>query len=254
MRSASCYTDLRRTVAYAKNRKVQYPGGVAKNWETLQAALPCNPNFDIQNYVGVPIWCSQTNACATLVPITTSTPCSSTGYNQGFEVTRHAAGTNPIFNPALQANPFDTASWPATISTSTQVGGANVVPFGNTSDFFWETRFYVIPPTVPYTFIFKIDADDAVAIKNLTTSTVVANRWSQAAPPGFGGSYVYSDPITITTCPTEFLMVSANATPPNGNYILSVYSINPPAGSPPYTQGQMDAQPVVQIYPYCYLV
>jgi len=51
MRSASCFTDLRRTVAYAKNRKVQYPGGVAKNWETLQAALPCNPNFEIENYV-----------------------------------------------------------------------------------------------------------------------------------------------------------------------------------------------------------
>ena len=69
MRSASCYTDLRRTVAYAKNRKVQYPGSVAKNWETLQAALPCNPDFTIQNYVGNPIYCGQTNACAILQPV-----------------------------------------------------------------------------------------------------------------------------------------------------------------------------------------
>ena len=62
MRSASCYTDLRKTVAYAKNRKVQYPGGVAKNWETLQAALPCNPNFEVQNYaVGLP--CNYNPTC-----------------------------------------------------------------------------------------------------------------------------------------------------------------------------------------------
>jgi len=254
MRTASCYTDLRKVTAYAKNRKVQYPGGVAKNWEVLQAALPCNPNFDIQNYVGVPNWCSQTNACATIVPISPTQSCSSVGYNQGFEVTLHAAGTNPIFNPALQTNPFDSSNWPATISTTNMIGTASAVGPGVTLDFFWETRFYIIPPTVPFTFIFKIDADDAVAIRNETTSTVVANRWSQAAPPGFGGPYVYSDPITITTCPTEFLMVSANATPPNGNYGLAIHYIDPPAGSPPYTQGQLDAQPLQQIYPYCYLV
>jgi len=60
MRSASCYTDLRKVVAYAKNKKVQYPGGVAKNWETLQAALPCNPDFTVQNYV---VFSCSSNSC-----------------------------------------------------------------------------------------------------------------------------------------------------------------------------------------------
>lgn len=69
MRSASCYTDLRRTVAYAKNRKVNYPGNVAKNWEILQAALPCNPNFDVQNYV-IPVCNGPTNCLAPPPPVT----------------------------------------------------------------------------------------------------------------------------------------------------------------------------------------
>lgn len=68
MRSASCYTDLRRTVAYAKNRKVNYPGNVAKNWEILQAALPCNPNFDVQNYV-IPVCSGPTNCLAPPPPV-----------------------------------------------------------------------------------------------------------------------------------------------------------------------------------------
>ena len=50
MRTASCYTNKVKVVAYAKNRKVEYPGHVAKNWETLQATLPCNPDFTVQNY------------------------------------------------------------------------------------------------------------------------------------------------------------------------------------------------------------
>ena len=50
MRSASCYTNKVKITAYAKNTKVDYPGHVAKNWETLQAALPCNPEFTVQNY------------------------------------------------------------------------------------------------------------------------------------------------------------------------------------------------------------
>jgi hypothetical protein len=50
MRSASCYTNKVKVVAYAKNRKVDLVGHVGKNWETLQAALPCNPDFTVQNY------------------------------------------------------------------------------------------------------------------------------------------------------------------------------------------------------------
>lgn len=64
MRSASCYTNKVKTVAYAKNRKVDYPGHVAKNWETLQATLPCNPNFDVQNYV-VTMPCGTNPTCIT---------------------------------------------------------------------------------------------------------------------------------------------------------------------------------------------
>ena len=65
MRTASCYTNKVKVTAYAKNTKVDYPGHVAKNWEVLQAALPCNPNFDIQNYIpNIP--CSKNPTCFTL--------------------------------------------------------------------------------------------------------------------------------------------------------------------------------------------
>jgi hypothetical protein len=69
MRTASCYTNKVKIVAYAKNRKVNYQGGVAKNWEILQAALPCSPDFTVQNYVGIPIYCSQTNVCPAAIPL-----------------------------------------------------------------------------------------------------------------------------------------------------------------------------------------
>jgi hypothetical protein len=81
MRTAACYTNRVRIVAYAKNKKVNYPGGVAKNWETLQATLPCSPDFTVQTYVGVPIYCSQTNACAIAIPVVQ--PPSSTIYSGG---------------------------------------------------------------------------------------------------------------------------------------------------------------------------
>ena len=51
MRSASCYTNKVKVVSYAKNKKVDYPKHIAKNWETLQATLPCNPDFTVQDYV-----------------------------------------------------------------------------------------------------------------------------------------------------------------------------------------------------------
>lgn len=50
MRTASCYTNKVRITAYAKNKKVDLIGHVGKNWETLQATLPCNPDFTVQNY------------------------------------------------------------------------------------------------------------------------------------------------------------------------------------------------------------
>jgi hypothetical protein len=68
MRTASCYTNKVKITAYAKNTKVDYPGHVAKNWELLQAALPCNPNFTVQNYIPPPI-CSGPAACTQAPPV-----------------------------------------------------------------------------------------------------------------------------------------------------------------------------------------
>ena len=65
MRTASCYTNKVKIVAYAKNKKVEYPGGVAKNWETLQATLPCNPDFTIQTYAAS-LPCNYNPTCFTL--------------------------------------------------------------------------------------------------------------------------------------------------------------------------------------------
>lgn len=51
MSSAACYTNKVKVVAQAKNTKVNYPGGEAKNNDKVYATLGCNPNFAIQNYV-----------------------------------------------------------------------------------------------------------------------------------------------------------------------------------------------------------
>jgi hypothetical protein len=58
MRSAACYTNKVKVVAQAKNTKVNYPGGEAKNWDKMYATLGCNPNFAVQTYV-VPPECGQ---------------------------------------------------------------------------------------------------------------------------------------------------------------------------------------------------
>lgn len=92
MRSASCYTNLRKTVAYAKNKKVNYPGGVAKNWETLQAALPCNPDFTVQNYVGLPIYCGRTNGCGIPILAEPVSPFIYSGGSAGTETTNLLTG------------------------------------------------------------------------------------------------------------------------------------------------------------------
>ena len=52
-RTASCYTNLIKQRAEAKNNKVDYPGHVAKNWNPLAPTLGCNPNFDVQEYIDI---------------------------------------------------------------------------------------------------------------------------------------------------------------------------------------------------------
>jgi hypothetical protein len=52
-RTASCYTNLIKIKAQAKNNKVDYPGHVAKNWNPLAPTLGCNPIFDEQNYIDI---------------------------------------------------------------------------------------------------------------------------------------------------------------------------------------------------------
>lgn len=56
-RSASCYTNLRKMTALAKNNKVDYPGHVAKNWNPLASTLGCNPIFDVQEYIDIASIC-----------------------------------------------------------------------------------------------------------------------------------------------------------------------------------------------------
>lgn len=134
MRSASCYTNLRKTVAYAKNKKVNYPGGVAKNWETLQAALPCNPDFTVQNYVAVPIYCRKTNGCG--VPIL-SDPVSSfilySGGSAGTESTTLLTGgsVGTEFSSLLSGGSTSTES--SAILTGGNIGtqSAKVLSGGN---------------------------------------------------------------------------------------------------------------------------
>ena len=50
MSSAACYTNRVKVVAQAKNTKVNYQGGEAKNRDSIYATLGCNPNFTVQNY------------------------------------------------------------------------------------------------------------------------------------------------------------------------------------------------------------
>lgn len=57
-RSASCYTNLRKTIAMAKNTKVDYPGHVANNWNPLAPALGCNPRFEENTYMNIQEICS----------------------------------------------------------------------------------------------------------------------------------------------------------------------------------------------------
>lgn len=61
-RSASCYTNLRKTTALAKNNKVDYPGHIAKNWNPLASSLGCNPIFDVQEYIDVIALCQPSRA------------------------------------------------------------------------------------------------------------------------------------------------------------------------------------------------
>lgn len=50
MQSAAAYTNKKRVIAIAKNTKVDYPGGVARNHGNLQPTIGCNPNFTRNNY------------------------------------------------------------------------------------------------------------------------------------------------------------------------------------------------------------
>ena len=51
MSSAACYTNRRRVLAEASVTKVQYPGRVATNNDTILSVRNCSPDYDIMNYV-----------------------------------------------------------------------------------------------------------------------------------------------------------------------------------------------------------
>lgn len=57
MKSAAAYTNKRRVSAEASNNKVQYPGNVARNSQSLAPACPINPNFQVLNYIGISLGC-----------------------------------------------------------------------------------------------------------------------------------------------------------------------------------------------------
>lgn len=247
MRSASAYINKVRIDTIVRNNKVEYPGRVARTFQLLAPSCPINPNFEVIDYVGVPSVCKVKNTCNT---------CNVDGYTQGFKLTVYSKDDysyDPMTDPSLASDPFNSSFWPPYMMPEPNVvGTGNIVPY-DTGTFVWVTEFSFIINALPFTFIFKLDADDGIAIKNLNTSTVVADRWAIAPSHTFGGPYVYSNPVTVTSCVTKFLMVSANTVFPNNTYNLSVSYILPPPGPPPYTQLQLDAQPSYPIYPYCFL-
>jgi hypothetical protein len=51
MRSASAYINKIRVKTEAKTRKVQYPGMIALNTNSIYAAINCNPVFDVLRYM-----------------------------------------------------------------------------------------------------------------------------------------------------------------------------------------------------------
>ena len=53
MRSASCYTNKVRVETFARVTKVQYPGNIANNYVKDEAAIACNPRFDVIQYLHV---------------------------------------------------------------------------------------------------------------------------------------------------------------------------------------------------------
>lgn len=54
MSSSACYTNRVKVIAQAKNTKVNYPGGEAKNFDPIYATLSCNPRFGVQKYLPPP--------------------------------------------------------------------------------------------------------------------------------------------------------------------------------------------------------
>ncbi len=63
MRSASAYTNAIRIATTVRNNKVDYPGRIAKNFNSLNPVCPISPDFSKIEYVGIPLYCNTTNFC-----------------------------------------------------------------------------------------------------------------------------------------------------------------------------------------------
>lgn len=65
--STQAYTNKRRVLAEAGNRKVQYPGKVATNVNPIYATINCSANFQQLTYRDI-CGCSFTNRGVPIVP------------------------------------------------------------------------------------------------------------------------------------------------------------------------------------------
>lgn len=174
-------------------------------------------------------------------------------FTRGITITTHQSGTDPINNATLASDPFNSSNWPAVSGVTTLSYSADGVLINynpSTPDYVWTFSFKLTQDLS--NIILRFDADDAIAVKNITTNTNII--WDTRAPPQLGGDPTYTDVLNFSK-DDELLIVTANALPPNDAYVLSVYYIDPPDGSGgPWSISTLNAQTPKDFKVYCALV
>jgi hypothetical protein len=154
----------------------------------------------------------------------------------------------------MVADPFNVCVYPAVMTVTSVLSGSSqvLVPGGATSADVWRFCMTVVPLVPMNAIRIGFAADDGVALRIAPAGPVLASRWSTAAPPSFGGDYVYSEEFSIGCERTAFEIVSANSIVPNDYYELSVFWIWSPG--PAATQAELDAAPKLGLKELCYWV
>ena len=168
---------------------------------------------------------------------------------QGISTRQLRPGDAPYNNgfcegdPQTWTSPFSVRDAPLEQIGSTTIlkNSGNIIPggFQNYKPLIYDTRFLMIPPKKPFTFIMAFSADDSVALVRLADlslstpgpKTILLNRWAVAPGPPYGGPFIFSWPITLDDCFTEFSLITTNAN--NDFYNLSMFCIDVPEGFDP---------------------